>query len=249
MTKSEWLNMIKKINSRGFTLVEIAIVLVIVGLLISAFLAPLSAQRDLKDYAETQKHMEEIKESLIGYALTHGYFPCPAISAINGAEDRTGATCTDTGTGSKRAGFLPWAELGVPKLDNWNHLYRYSVTIAYTNSLTKITLSPLTSADITIRTRNSLGNLVDLTNANVVPFAVASMGRNGLGATNDDGTISPDLSVTNTDEDANVGGTTIFVSRIFSSNTATGGGEFDDLVTWVPSGAYISRLVQANQLP
>ena len=245
MTKSEWLNMIRKLNSRGFTLVEMAVVLVIVGLLVSAFLAPLSVQRDLKDYAETQKRMEEIKESLIGYGLTHGYLPCPAISASNGAEDRTATACT----GGKEEGFLPWAELGVPKLDNWNHLYRYSVTPAYTDSLAKIMLSPLTAAKITIRTRDSLGNLVNLTNANVVPFAVVSMGKNGLGAANDDGSINPDTSATNTDEDTNAGGTTVFVSRIFSSNTTFGGGEFDDLVTWIPSGVYVSRLVQANQLP
>ena len=247
MIKSEWLNMIRKPNSRGFTLVEMAIVLVIVGLLVSAFLTPLSAQRDLKDYAETQKNLVEIKESLIGYAFTHGYLPCPAISASNGAEDRTGATCTDPGTGPKRVGYLPWAELGVSKLDSWNHLYRYSVTLAYTNSLAKITLSTL--ADIKIQTRNSLGSLVDLTNANVIPFVVVSMGKNGLGATNDDGSLNVDTSATNTDEETNVGGTTIFVSRDFSSNTTFGGGEFDDLVTWVPSGVYISRLVQANLLP
>jgi prepilin-type N-terminal cleavage/methylation domain-containing protein len=245
MIKSEWLNMIRKPNYRGFSLVEMAIVLVIVGLLVSAFLVPLSVQRDLKDYAETQKRIEEIKESLIGYALTHGYLPCPAISAINGAEDRTAAICTS----GKRAGFLPWAELGVPKLDNWGHLYRYSVTPGYTSSLAKVTLSPLTPADITIRTRDSLGNLVDLTNTGVVPFAVVSMGKNGLGATNDDGTISLDTSATNTDEDSNAGGTTVFVNRIFSSNKTFGGGEFDDLVTWAPSGVYVSRLVQANQLP
>lgn len=247
MTKFEWLNMIRKPNSRGFTLVEMAIVLVVVGLLVSALLTPLSAQRDLKDYAETKKNLEEIKESLIGYALTHGYLPCPAISASNGVEDRTGATCTDPGTGPKRVGYLPWAELGVSKLDSWNHLYRYSVTLAYTNSLAKITLS--TSADIKIQTRNSLGNLVDLTNANVIPFVVVSMGKNGLGATNNDGSINVDTSATNTDEDTNVGGTAIFVSRDFSSNTTFGGGEFDDLVAWVPSGVYINRLVQANQLP
>ena len=80
-----------KLN-QGFTLVEMAIVLVIVGLLISAFLAPLNAQQNLKDYNETQKNLDEIKESLIGYAISHGYFPCPAISASNGAEDRTGAS-------------------------------------------------------------------------------------------------------------------------------------------------------------
>ena len=68
--------MIKKYHM-GFTLVEIAIVLVIVGLLISAFLVPLSAQRDLKDYGEVKSDLEQIREALYGYAIINGRLPCP----------------------------------------------------------------------------------------------------------------------------------------------------------------------------
>lgn len=230
----------------GFTLVEMAIVLVIFGLLLSAFLAPLSAQRDLKDYTETQKSLEEIKESLIGYALSHGYFPCPAISASNGGEDRTGATCT----GSKRVGFLPWAELGVPKLDSWDHLYRYSVTLAYADSGTKINLSPLTARDITIQTRDSAGVIQNVSNANDIPVVIMSVGKNGVWGYRDDGTQVADGSATNVDEDTNGNGNgRIFQNRTATSNTAITGGEIDDVVTWVSPNVYLNRMVAAGQLP
>jgi prepilin-type N-terminal cleavage/methylation domain-containing protein len=232
-------------RATGFSLVEMAVVLVIVGLLLSGLLVPLSAQMDIRNYSEARKSMNDIQEALMGYAMTNGYLPCPAISFSNGAEgSRTAGLC------NSRSGHLPWAALGLPKLDNWGHLYRYSVTPAYANSLTKITLSPLTGADITIRTRDPLGNLVNLTNANVIPFAVVSMGKNGSGAINDDGSSIADTSATNVDEDTNASGTTSFVSRTFTANTnITFGGEYDDIVIWIPSSVYVSKLVTAGQLP
>jgi len=236
---------IRKINV-GFTLIELAIVLAIVGLLLSAFLTPLSAQRDLKDYSDTQSNLEEIKESLVGYALSHGYFPCPAVSVNNGTEDRTGTTCT----GGKRAGFLPWAELSVSKLDSWGHLYRYSVTPAYANSGTKITLSPLTARDITIQTRDSAGVVQNLTNANDIPVVIMSMGKNGVWGYTNDGTQVADTSVTNIDEDTNGNGNgRVFLSRPPSLNTAATGGEIDDIVTWISPNVYLNKMVNAGQLP
>lgn len=231
---------------RGFTLVEMAVVLVIVGLLLGGLLLPLSAQMDQRNYTETQKSLEEIKEALIGYALSHGYFPCPAKSATDGTEDRAGVTCT----GGKRKGHLPWAELGVTKLDSWGHLFRYSVTLVYADSGTKIGLSPLTARDITIQTRDSLGNIQNLSNANDIPAAVVSMGKNGVWGYDTDGTQVGDASATNVDEDTNGNGNgQTFVSRIPSSNTAAAGGEFDDIVTWISPNVYINRMVAAGQLP
>jgi len=237
-------------QTHGFTLVEMAIVLVIFGLLLSAFLAPLSAQRDLKDYTNTQNSLEEIKESLIGYALSHGYFPCPAKSVTDGREDRSGTTCTDHGTGPIRVGALPWAELGVPQLDSWNHLYRYSVTLAYADSGAKISLSPLTARDITIQTRDSAGAVQNLTNGNDIPVVIMSMGKNGVWGYANDGTQVTDVSATNVDEDTNGNGNgRTFLSRTPTSNTATTGGEIDDIVTWISPNVYLNRMVSAGQLP
>src|ERR1700739_3194100 len=120
----------------GFTLVEIAIVLVIVGLIICGLITPLSMQIEQRKVTETQRALDEAREALIGYALHNGYLPCPAISAANGQEDRSGIACTDT----RRLGFLPWATLGLPKLDSWNHLFRYSVAPAFSHSGQLVTL-------------------------------------------------------------------------------------------------------------
>jgi prepilin-type N-terminal cleavage/methylation domain-containing protein len=234
--------------TQGFTLVEMAVVLVIVGLILGGLLMPLSAQMDQRNYSDTQKSMDEIKEALIGYALSHGYFPCPAISATNGAEDRTGVTCT----GGKRVGLLPWAELGVTQIDGWGHRFGYSVTLAYADSGTKITISPLTAADITIQTRDSSGTIQNLSNAGAIPAAIVSFGKNGFFGYTNDGTLIANSSSTNLDEIKNSNGNgngKTFVSRIPTSNTTVTGGEFDDVVTWISPNVYLNRMVSAGQLP
>lgn len=229
-------------RSLGFTLVEMAVVLVILALMLGGLLVPISAQIDQQRYTETRKTMEEIKEALIGYALTHGYLPCPAKSVSDGLEDRTGTSCT------KRVGHLPWAELGVYKHDGWNHLFRYSVTPAYSNS-TKITISPLIARDITIYTRDSNGDQQNLSKVNDVPVVIISMGKNGAWGVSDNGNKF-DGSATNIDEDLNGNGDgKSFYSRIYTENTAIEGGEFDDIVVWISPNIYLNRMVSAGQLP
>ena len=55
----------------GFTLIELAIVLVIVTILVGGLAVPLSAQIEARRIGETRKTMEEARESLIGYAMSH----------------------------------------------------------------------------------------------------------------------------------------------------------------------------------
>lgn len=230
---------------KGFTLVEMAVVLVILGLMFGGLLVPLSAQIDQQRYTETRESLEEIKETLIGYALTHGHFPCPARSTSDGLEDRTGTSCT----GGKRVGILPWAELGINKNDGWNHLFRYSVTPAYSDS-TKIIISPLTARDITISTRDSSGNQQNLSNDIDIPVVIMSMGKNGAWGYSDDGAQVIDVSATNTDEDINGNGNgKSFFSRGYTENSAITGGEFDDIVMWISPNVYLNRMVSAGQLP
>lgn len=227
-------------NHRGFTLVEMAVVLVIVGLMLGALLIPLSGQMDQRNYSKVQSDMSEIREALIGYGLAHGYLPCPAVSASDGSEDRTGSTCNE------RAGFLPWAELGVSKLDSWGHLYRYSVDLDYVDSTNPISLDEI--GDITIWSRDSSGNPVKLTNVDAIPAVIVSFGKNGRYGFDTDGNQLADTSATNTDEDTNGAGTTTFYSRDYTEVT-TGGGEFDDAVVWLSPTVYLNRMVTAGHLP
>ena len=238
---------IPRSNDRGFSLIELAIAIFVIALLLGGILVPLSTQVEQRKNNETQKTLNEVKEALLGYALAKGYLPCPAISATIGIEDRTGATCT----GAKRQGFLPWATLGTSKLDSWGHIFRYSVTPAFSNSTMFFTFS--TARDISIRTRDATGSIVNLSNANDIPAVVFSVGRNGNWGTSDDGISVGDLSPTNVDEDTNNdgGGTgRIYFSRTTSDNTAAlFGGEFDDIVVWLSNSILLNRMVAAGRLP
>jgi prepilin-type N-terminal cleavage/methylation domain-containing protein len=234
-------------SARGFTLVELAIASLVMGLILSSILVPLSRQVEMRQKNDTQRILDETREALLGFALSKGYLPCPAISETNGAEDRTGGTCT----GGKRSGFIPWETLGVAKLDAWGRILRYSVTMNFASSTSPFSLS--TSPDITIQTRNSSGVLTNLTNASTVVAVVLSLGMNGNSGYNDQG-IAQLLPTTwpgsFTDENTNSTATTTFVSRDQQDAGASGtGGEFDDVLSWLPAYTLFNRMVTAKLLP
>jgi prepilin-type N-terminal cleavage/methylation domain-containing protein len=228
----------------GFTLVEIAIVLVIVGLLIGGLVTPLQTQIEQRRQAETQKALDEARDALLGFALRNGYLPCPAISASDGLEDRSGATCT----GNRRYGYLPWATLGLNKLDSWNHLYHYSVTPAFSNSVTLFTLK--TPRDISIATRDASGQLTPASGAADTVAVILSLGHNGYGATSDQGTRLADAGSGNADEKLNLSSDgTAFISRPPLDNPAAPGGAFDDMLVWLSPNILYNRMVAAQRLP
>ncbi len=108
-------------------------------------------------------------------------------------------------------------------------------------------------ADITVRTRDSAGALVNLTNSSTVPAIVISHGKNGYGGTSESGTgmaLPTGWPASFADENSNATGTTSFVSRPPQAPGASGtGGEFDDIVTWVPLYVLLNRMVTAGKLP
>jgi prepilin-type N-terminal cleavage/methylation domain-containing protein len=226
------------VPERGFTLTELAVVLVIVALLIGGMMMPLAAQQDIRARNETEKVLNDIREALIGYAAANGRLPRPATSAVNGAENP--ATCANDAACN---GFIPWATLGTAKLDGWNKLIRYSVTPAFANGA--ITLSSV--ANRTVRTRDAAGNALDL--ATLVPAVAFSQGK-GRWGTLDSGAALADGSATNADEDTNNDiNSVILFSRLASDATGGTGGEFDDVVVWVPTNSLVNRMIAAGRLP
>ena len=231
--------------ARGFTLAEMAVVLVIVALLIAGMLLPLSAQQDIRARQETEKTLNDIRDALLGFAVANGRLPRPAVSAADGAERAACATDADC------SGFIPWAALGVKKIDGWGKLIRYSVTPAYANAA--ITLTAV--ANRTVQTRDTAGTAVYLagqaacsTANQCVPAIIFSQGKNNWGTT-DAGVALPDASATNADEDANDTGPTNYFSRLASTDTAATGGEFDDMAIWLPTTILVNRLITAGKLP
>jgi len=121
------------ISQRGFTLVEIAIVLLIVAILLGYTVALFPRQQELKQYRAANEDMDRIVEAILGFAQVNGRLPCPAIPNSNGLEDGGGAAnCANYG------GFVPVNTLGLNGrlnrdtllIDPWGNPYRYYVTNA-----------------------------------------------------------------------------------------------------------------------
>ncbi len=239
-----------KTGNAGFTLTELAIVMIIMALLIGGMMVPLSAQQDIRTNAETTRQLDEIREALVGYAVTRGYLPCPAKSTSDGTEDRDAGTAKCTG--GKRRGLLPWVALGVKSSDSWGHLFLYSVTPVFSHGKPADRFTMTSSPDITIMTRDNTGNLDNLSNAADIPAVVLSTGKNGHQSwTLDQAAQNADSAAANDDEDTNAApaadGKT-FVSRT-SSSAGAGIGEFDDLVIWISPNVLFNRMVAAGKLP
>lgn len=227
----------------GFTLIELAIVMVVVTLLLGGLLVPLTTQIEQRRVRETQQAMDEIKEALLGFAMAKRYLPCPAVSATNGAESARDA-------GNKciaKVGYLPWEILGVAKLDAWGQIFRYAVDADFTaNAAPYFSLG--STGNITIQTRDAGGALVSY--ATNIPAVIVSHGKNAyLGAT-DNGAVIANDSANNPDEITNAGAAgTTFVTRAMNRDPASSSGEFDDLVAWISPNILFNRMVAAGRLP
>ena len=238
------MNRLKHENA-GFTLTELAVVMIIMALLISTLLSPLSAQIDQRNHNETRQQINEIREALIGFAVANGRLPRPATSLADGAENP--AVCA---TDEICTGFVPWATLGIKKTDAWNKMIRYSVTRDYANSVFALN----TLGRKKVQTRESTGAMSYLIGANgscaadtpCAPAVIYSFGKNNWGVTAD-GIAIADTSITNADEDTNAAAITIFFSR--EQSNVPNGGEFDDIVTWISPYVLFNRMIAAGRLP
>jgi prepilin-type N-terminal cleavage/methylation domain-containing protein len=110
--------------ARGFSLLEIAVVLLIISILVTAVGIPLATQIDQQRTLETTKQLESIKEALYGYALANGRLPCPATdgtiygtASSNGLEAFAVGGTIFNGNCSVFVGFIPSATLGLSPID------------------------------------------------------------------------------------------------------------------------------------
>lgn len=211
-------------NKFGFTLVEMAIVLVIVGLLISAFLTPLAAQLELSRNAEVRRDLSEIKEALLGFAVINARLPCPDADG-NGTDDG----CLNTNTTASSGGNVPWITLNTKQLDPWGRRYQYRVNNAFSNTFL-LTTTGSGAGLIRVCTTSACAG----TEASNVPLVIFSTGQNGA--------VLPPVSL---DEQENTDLDKDFVSHDFS-NTAGG---FDDIVVWISTNVLMNRMVSVGKLP
>lgn len=233
-------------TNRGFTLVEIAIVMAIIGLLLGGLLVPLSAQVDAQRSSETQKAINEIREALMGFALANGRLPCPADPAIAtgsvnaGMEDPTPMVTVC----ARELGVLPWVTLGVPETDAWGRRYTYRVTAIFADAIgTTFGCTPSTTPTQSSFALCSLGDITVTDGAvNIatdIPAVIVSHGKNGLGAYTSLGT---QIAGATGNEQENADADTTFVNTSFTPT-------YDDQVAWISTNILMNRMVAAQKLP
>ena len=224
---------------RGFVLIEVAIALLVLALILGGILAPLNEQVEQGKIRDTNKVISDINEALLGYVMINGRLPRPATSSTNGVENAS-ACASETAC----TGFIPWTTLGSGKLDAWGNIIRYSVTPAFANSAFALT----TVGTKTIQERNAASALVSY--ATLVPVVVWSNGPENFG-TNGTAAVRANNSsgVTNADEITNNTASTTFIRRIQVNNSAATGGEFDDIVTFIPTAILVNKAIAAGKLP
>ncbi len=239
----------------GFTLVEMAIVLVILGFVLSALLLPLQAQREQVFQAQTKATLESARQALLGFAQRNGRLPCPATN--NGTAtfpDDTGVANPNASGPCQVVGFLPAATLGIQPtdaqgfaLDGWNNRIRYAITNANTNAFTTDNaMSNLGLAVLTpdLRACNSATGIT-ATTCSAAPEvnysinnAVAMIYSTGATFAQGSGGV---------DEDANLNADGVFVSHDATAASAANG-EFDHLVVWISPYVLYNAMIQAGQL-
>jgi prepilin-type N-terminal cleavage/methylation domain-containing protein len=251
---------IKKLQ-RGFTLVEMAIVLVIFGLLLAALLVPLQAQRDLALQTETNNTLNVARKALLGFAQTQGRLPCPATNNGTAAfpDDTGNASPNASGVCAQQVGFLPAATLGIQPtdaqgfaVDGWNNRIRYAVNQADN--------AGAANADFTIADGMANQGIANLqpnlrvcststgitasrcTGGTEVNFLI----NNAVAVIYSTGVTGAQGSVGRPDELANLDGNTVFVSHEERGNDPNG--EFDHLVVWISPFVLYNAMIEAGQL-
>lgn len=242
-----------RFQEAGFTLVEIALVLLIVGVMVGFGLSAVGALQLNVSASNTVKKQEALKSALIAYLRNYRRLPCPDrdFVAPDGVENRIATVgvppVPDVTTAcSGDAGLIPYVTLGLPResaVDGYGNLFSYFISDEVRPPTEPNKDWTLTSNPATVRglTPGNVGKiqvageggqaLTSLTNPeSLAVVVIVSHGANGFGARTLKGTtnVAPPVG---TDEADNAAGaaTTTLHQRQSTDNVGAAGGAFDDV--------------------
>jgi len=260
-------------TQKGFTLIEIAIVFIIIAVLLSYTFMPLRAQLETKNIKDARTKLAEIEESLYGFAIAKERLPCPTQPNQGGLEQFTAVAGAGNCTSS--IGFIPSTTLGIKGevncdgllMDPWGQPYRYSIT--------STDFSATGGEDFVVagQLKNTINGGEGI--ANVTPdIQVCNNLVNACGA----GSAASDISANDavavvfsigtnqransTEENENAGEATIASQcglpaygisndRFYyvSTRREIVGDEFDDILIWISPNILYSKMLKAGIIP
>ncbi len=128
-----------KDKNAGFTLIELGVVLIIVGIVIGFLMHLILPNLERMRVVSTQEKLEKVVDRLAAFALKNNRLPCPARPDGSGTEPfgyefgsgANGANPNTTCFGSDVEGIIPFMTLGITQedvTDGWDRLITYRIS-------------------------------------------------------------------------------------------------------------------------
>lgn len=188
---------------RGFTLVEVALVIAIGGIVLASFASALQVYARQSQAKLNQQKISSIRAAIDQFQADNGRYPCPALSTAAPDTPQFGrevADCANTAVPSQvgfesvpgrdgrpvRIGTIPVRDLDLPDditIDAYGQRYTYAVTEL-------LTTPAFNSVEGGIFVVDSNGNSV-ITPAGSAHYVIVSHGRDNLGAYTPQGILGP----------------------------------------------------------
>ena len=221
--------------NRGFTLVELAVVLAIISVVMGMGLRMANAMLENMAASDTRAKQANIKTALIAYLRTNRRLPCPASTAAVPSGSEESAPCPDS------FGVVPWITLGLSRdaaLDGWGNFISYKVQPSW---------MALSTLDMNQVSTPTLAISVQEAGASITQYAVVvliSHGSNGYGAAS--AKVSGRASTTGatTEEITNAAAGTTYALRPAAANVAA----FDDVVSYLLQQDILAPLANEGTL-
>ena len=127
-------------RQRAFTLVEMALVLLIIGLLTKTAMAPLAAMQKHGQRKQAEQQLSSVRDAVFAHLVAYGALPCPiavssgalVVSSAGNIDNTQPRTCNVS------TGYVPTAQLRIAGavgddgalLDPWGRKLHYSVSLS-----------------------------------------------------------------------------------------------------------------------
>lgn len=237
--------------SRGFTLLELAISVVIIGLIMAGILSGYAVSYKKEQLSRTQKNIESVNDAITAFQQEYGYLPCPAdpndpamvagdcsVPAAAGTNPATGLAAANTGVAGQRMrmGVIPITVLnaggiagntvqlvsGEQAVDGWNNRLAYAIVEGMG---VPGGMLPGVNGSLSLIDRD--GNAIDGT----AKYLVLSRGEDGIGAYSKTGALrNPCAGGSQDVENCNADSSFRSIGVAGTRSTSGDNNNFDDFV-------------------
>lgn len=228
----------------GVTLIEMAMVLLILGVLTRMAVQPMTAAVAQRQWRQATQELESVRHAVWAHVVRRGVLPCP-VGLHQTMTEQAAEQCRigDGGVPAASLGLTGQIDENNALLDPWGRPYRLAISGAAGDARQP----PLDWTVPGASSRIGLQNLTaDLT---ICTDAVASLCPDALSRASDVAFVlfstGPDASVHGAQQE-NLDGDQVFVLQPRSISAST---PFDDLLVWGSASETVYWLLRAGWLP